>query len=186
MIALRVLLMMTALTGLLYPLAITAVAQLVFPTRANGSRVVKDGKVTGSRWIGQHFDKPGDFWGRPSATGPSPYNAASSSGSNLGPSNPDLTQAIAKRRQTLREADPGNERPIPIDLLTASASGLDPHISPEAAYYQASRVARIRSIPLAEMERLIARHTEPRQLGILGEPVVNVSLLNEALNAARR
>ena len=184
MIAIRMLLAMTLLTGLLYPLATTALARLLFPRQAGGSLVMHDGRVTGSELIGRQFDQPRHFWPRLSATGPFPYNAASSSGSNYGPLNPDLKKAMDARRAALSEADPGNRLPAPVDLLTASASGLDPHISPEAAAYQATRVARVRGLPLAEVQRLIALHTTPRKFGALGEPVVNVLLLNRALDGS--
>jgi potassium-transporting ATPase KdpC subunit len=186
MTSIRMLFVMTLLTGLAYPLVTTALAQLLFPWQANGSRLVREGRVTGSVWLGQHFDQPAYFWPRPSATGPFPYNALASSGSNYGPLNEDAKKLLAARRAALQAADPGNQRPIPLDLLTASASGLDPHISPAAAAYQAPRIARVRALPLAEIERLIARHTLPRQFGVLGEPVVNVLLLNHDLDRRGR
>lgn len=182
MIAARMLLAMTVLTGVVYPLAITGLARLFFHWQADGSRLEDNGRVTGSAWIGQQFDNPRDFWPRLSATSPFPYNATSSSGSNYGPLNASRRKAMEARQAALQSADPGNRSPVPIDLLTASGSGLDPHISPEAAAYQAPRIARLRGLPLAEVRRLIARHTEPRQFGVLGEPVVNVLLLNRELD----
>ena len=144
--ALTLLLLLTVLTGQVYPLAVTGLAQLLFPDQANGSLIVREGRVIGSRLIGQYFDKPEYFWSRPSATAPFPYNAAASGGSNLGPTNPVLIEAVNARVATLRAADPGNDLPIPVDLVTASGSGLDPHISPAAAFYQLGRVARARGI----------------------------------------
>lgn len=174
--------LLTALTGLVYPLAMTAVARVVFPSQAGGSLVVDGGRVVGSRLLGQQFQDPKYFWSRPSATSPFPYNAASSSGSNYGPLNPDLQKAKEARRAALHAADPDNRDEIPIDLLTASASGLDPHISPAAAEYQAGRIARLRGIDPAAVRSLIAAHTAGRQLGFLGEPAVNVVTLNRALD----
>lgn len=179
-------LVLTALTGLLYPFAITGLAQLLFPKQANGSLIYKDGKAVGSSLIGQPFDDPKYFWSRPSATGPVPYNGAASSGSNLGPTNPALLKAVQDRVDALRKADPDNTQPIPVDLVTASASGLDPHISPAAASYQAGRVAKVRGISLATVEELIQKHTQGRFLGLLGEPGVNVLELNLDLDGARR
>ncbi len=173
---------LTLITGLIYPLAMTGLAQLAFPVQAHGSLTMENGRVTGSKLIGQWFDDPRYFRPRPSATTPFPYNAASSSGSNYGPHDPDLNKAMEERRKALRAADPGNTAPIPIDLLTTSASGLDPDISPEAAEYQAGRVARLRGRDVEEVRKLIAAHTEGRQLGFLGEPVVNVAELNRALD----
>jgi K+-transporting ATPase ATPase C chain len=181
--ALLSLLLFTLLTGVAYPLAVTGIAQLVFPAQANGSLLVRDGAIVGSALIGQPFDDPKYFWSRPSATGPAGYNGAASSGSNLGPLNDDLTTAIAGRIAALRAADPGNTAPVPIDLVTSSASGLDPHISPAAARYQAARVARARGLAESAVLTLVAEHTRPRQLGILGEPVVAVLPLNLALDA---
>jgi len=172
----------TLLTGLAYPLAVTGMAQLIFPYQANGSLMQRDGKVIGSELIGQSFTDAKYFWGRPSATVPFPYNAAASSGSNLGPTNPTLEQAVMARIETLQSADPGNEAPIPVDLVTASASGLDPHISVAAALYQAPRVARERSLSEAQVHLLIAQYTEAPQFGFLGEPRVNVLRLNLALD----
>ncbi len=175
--------LLTVLTGLVYPVAVTVVAQLCFPVAANGSLVVADGRVVGSALIGQPFDDPRYFWGRPSATAPTPYNAASSAGSNLGPLNDALLQAVRARLAALRAADPDNRALVPVDLVTASASGLDPHITPAAARYQAPRVARLRGLSRAEVDALIERATAPRQLALLGEPRVNVLALNLALDA---
>ena len=184
--ALVLFVLLSALTGLLYPLAVTGAAQAVFPVQAAGSLVLRaDGKEIGSSLIGQHFSDPKHFWGRPSATTPMPYNAGASSGSNQGPLNPALADAVKGRIEALRAADPGNAQPVPVDLVTASASGLDPHISPAAARYQAARVARVRSLTADRVEQLIADHTEKPLLGFLGEPRVNVLALNLALDKAR-
>jgi potassium-transporting ATPase KdpC subunit len=183
--AIVVLVLLSAVTGLAYPALVTVIAQVVFPTQANGSLIVRNGKVMGSRLIGQPFDDPRYFWGRPSATGPFPYNAASSSGSNLGPTNLDLTTAVAQRVETLRAADPGNTASVPVDLVTASGSGLDPHISPAGALYQIGRVARARNVDQASVRRLVEQHTEGRPLGLLGEPRINALTLNLALDAER-
>lgn len=174
---------MTLLLGLGYPYAVTTLASLLFPAQASGSLIVRDGRAVGSALVGQPFDDPRYFWGRPSATAPMPYNGAASSGSNLGPLNPALADAVKARIATLRAADPGNGAPVPVDLVTASASGLDPHISPAAAAYQAPRVARVRGLDRAHVDALIAQHTEGRQLGFLGEPRVRVLALNLALDA---
>jgi K+-transporting ATPase ATPase C chain len=173
----------TVLTGIAYPLAMTGLAQVVFPYRANGSLLEVDGRTVGSELIGQPFTSPAYFWSRPSATSPVPYNAASSSGSNLATTSAVLRDAVAARVAALREADPGNGRPIPIDLVTASGSGLDPHISPAAAAYQVERVAKMRGLPVERVRALVAAHTRGRQLGVLGEPTVNVLRLNLALDA---
>ena len=180
--ALILLIVLTVLTGVIYPAIVTGVAQLVFPRQANGSLIVKDGKVVGSALIGQPFDDPKYFWGRPSATSPFGYNAASSSGSNLSPTNPALIKSVQERVDALRAADPGNAAPVPVDLVTASGSGLDPHISPAAALYQVNRVAKARKLDPAAVRDLVARHTEGRQLRFLGEPRVNVLALNLTLD----
>jgi K+-transporting ATPase ATPase C chain len=175
-------LMFTLLTGGVYPAAITVVARLAFPKQAGGSLIVQDGKEVGSSLLGQYTDDPKYFWGRLSATSPVPYNAASSSGSNLGPSNPALYDAVKARVAALKALDPGNSVPVPIDLATASGSGLDPDISPAAAEYQLARVAKARGLDTATVRALVLAHTEGRQLGILGEPRVNVLELNLALD----
>ena len=182
MTAIRMILFMTALCGLVYPLVMTGAARLLFPAEADGSRLIGGGRVTGSELIGRQFDDPRSFWSRPSATGPVPYNAAASSGSNYGPLNPNLRKRVEERRDALRAADPGNSAPVPIDLLTASGSGLDPHISPEAAEFQVGRVARLRDLDPDKVRELVRRHSTPRQFGILGQPVVNVLLLNQDLD----
>jgi K+-transporting ATPase ATPase C chain len=184
--ALLVLALMTVLTGVAYPLLVTGIAQGVFPHQANGSLIEQDGKLVGSALIGQPFADPKHFWSRPSATGPVPYNAGASSGSNLGPLNPALEEAVKARIDALKAADPTNTAPIPVDLVTASGSGLDPHISPAAARWQAPRIARLRGLSEAEVARLIDAHTEGRQLGLLGEPRVNVLTLNLALDRLAR
>ncbi|MEW9572341.1 potassium-transporting ATPase subunit KdpC [Rhodanobacter sp. Si-c] len=181
--AAMLLLLMTVITGIAYPLLVTGLAQAVFPAQANGSLVSKDGRPVGSTLIGQAFTAPKYFWGRPSATTPQAYNGTGSNGSNLGPTNPALTDAAKQRVAALQAADPGNRAPIPVDLVTASGSGLDPDISPAAAQYQLARVARARGLPLAEVQALVARHTRGHQLGVLGEPRVNVLELNLALDA---
>jgi potassium-transporting ATPase KdpC subunit len=180
--ALMVLLLLTLVTGVAYPLLVTGIAQVVFPSQAQGSLIVKDGKIVGSRLIGQPFDDPKYFWNRPSATSPFADNAGSSSGSNLSPTNPDLVKAVQGRVDALRAADPGNTAPVPVDLVTASGSGLDPHISPAAALYQVARVARVRKLDAEAVRQLVERHTEGRSLGFLGEPRVNVLALNLALD----
>lgn len=176
---------LTALTGVVYPLVVTGIGQVVFPDQAAGSLIERDGKPVGSSLIGQNFADPTHFWGRPSATGPMPYNASNSGGSNQGPLNPALADAVKGRIEALRAADPGNMAPIPIDLVTASGSGLDPHISVAGAQFQAARVAKARSLPLPQIQQLIEKNTEGRLLGILGEPRVNVLQLNLALDASR-
>jgi K+-transporting ATPase ATPase C chain len=176
------LVLLTVLTGALYPALITGLAQALFPGEANGSLIEQDGKIVGSALVGQPFSDPKHFWGRPSATGPVPYNAGASAGSNLGPLNPALEDAVKARIDALKAADPTQTAPIPVDLVTASGSGLDPHISPAAARWQAPRVARIRSLREADVAMLIDAHTEGRQLGLLGEPRVNVLTLNLALD----
>ena len=183
--ALTMLLLLTVLTGLVYPLAVTGLAQLLFPDQANGSLIVREGRVIGSKLIGQYFDKPEYFWSRPSATSLFPYNAAASGGSNLGPTNPALIAAVKARAAVLRAADLGNDLPVPVDLVTTSGSGLDPHISPASALYQIRRVARVRRLDEAVVRDLVVHHTQSRQLGVLGEPRVNVLLLNLALDERR-
>ncbi|PYO52479.1 MAG: potassium-transporting ATPase subunit C [Candidatus Rokuibacteriota bacterium] len=177
------LVVLTVVTGIIYPLIVTGIAQAVFPYQANGSLIVKDGKPVGSALIGQPFDDPKYFWSRPSATSPFPDNAGSSSGSNLSPTNPDLVKAVQGRVDALRAADPGNAAPVPVDLVTASGSGLDPHISPAAALYQVPRVAKARGLAPRAVRQLVERHTEGRFLGLLGEPRVNVLALNLALDS---
>jgi len=181
-IAVISLVLFTLLTGLIYPYAVTGVSQLIFPTKANGSLIQKDGKVAGSELIGQPFSDPKYFWGRVSATGPYAYNGGSSSGSNLGPSNSALIDEVKKRVSDLKAADSLNTSPIPVDLVTSSGSGLDPHISVAAALYQVPRVARVRGLKDAEVTSLVDKWTEGRQFGFLGEPRVNVLNLNLALD----
>lgn len=180
--ALVMLLALTIVTGLIYPVLVTLAARYAFPAQAAGSLITRDGRRVGSLLIGQPFDDPKYFWGRPSATSPFPYNAASSSGSNLSPTNPDLIKAVQARVEALRSADPGNTAPVPVDLVTASGSGLDPHISPAAALYQVSRVAKARKLDPESVRQLVVQHTEGRWLGLLGEPHVNVLALNLALD----
>ena len=176
--------LLTVLTGVIYPAVVTGLAQLLFPQQANGSLMSdRSGTVTGSRLIGQSFSSPSHFWGRPSATGPFPYNAGASSGSNLGPTNPALIEAVKTRIQALKDADPDNQAPIPVDLITSSGSGLDPHISPAAAEYQINRVAKAHNVKPEILRALIDANTEDRQWGFIGEPRVNVLTLNLALDA---
>ena len=179
--ALLMLIVLTVITGVLYPLLITGIAQVAFPRQANGSLIVRNGVVVGSSWIGQSFSDPKYFWGRLSATSP-PYNAGASSGSNLGPTNPALFDAVRARIDSLHAADPDAKLPVPVDLVTASGSGLDPHISLAAAEYQVSRVARARGMTQDAIRARIARYTTGRLLGVIGEPVVNVLELNLALD----
>jgi len=179
--ALSLFLVLALVTGLAYPLLVTGVAQVAFADQANGSLIERDGQIVGSRLIGQAFSDPRYFWGRPSATAPMPYNASASGGSNLGPLNPALGAAVKARIEALRAADPGNLAPVPVDLVTASASGLDPHISRAAADYQTARVARLRGLAAAELAAIVDRHTQGAWFGLLGEPRVNVLELNLAL-----
>jgi potassium-transporting ATPase KdpC subunit len=174
--------LMVVLTGLIYPAVMTGIAQVIFPNQANGSLIQQNGQVVGSSLIGQPFDDPKYFWGRLSATSPYPDNAAASSGSNLGPTNPKLVDEVQARIDALKKADPGNTQPIPVDLVTSSGSGLDPDISPAAAYYQAGRVAHVRGLDVTRVNDLIAQHIQGRQFGFLGEERVNVLELNMALN----
>lgn len=181
--AFSMLIVLSVLTGLIYPSAITLAAKVFFPHQAAGSLIEENGAVVGSTLIGQQFTDPDFFWARPSATAPQPYNASASGGSNLAPAGEAQLKAVKERVEALRAADPGNTAPIPADLITASGSGLDPHISPAAALWQVSRVARTRGLDQAELRALVARHTEARTLGFLGEPRVNVLLLNRALDS---
>lgn len=184
--AVVLLLLLTIVTGIAYPLLVTGLAQALFPRAANGSLIEADGKPLGSALIGQSFTDPRYFWGRPSATAPFANNPAASTGSNQGPTNPALTEAARQRIEALRAADPGNAAPVPVELVSASGSGLDPHISPAAAAYQVARVARARGIDAAEVEKRVAQATEGRQLGVLGEPRVNVLELNLRLDGKLR
>ncbi|MHB1091814.1 potassium-transporting ATPase subunit KdpC [Thiobacillus sp.] len=180
--ALTLFVLLSAITGVVYPLAVTGIAKVLFPDAAEGSLIIENGKPVGSRLIGQNFTDPKYFWGRPSATGPMPYNASASSGSNQGPLNPALKEAVKARIDALKASDPSQTAPIPEDLVTASGSGLDPQISPAAARWQVPRVARIRGLNVAAVNTLVDAHTEGRQLGLLGEPRVNVLALNLALD----
>lgn len=184
-IGLLMLVIFSAITGILYPLAVTGIAQLVFPTQANGSLIETDGRTMGSALIGQPFSDPKYFWGRISATTPFPYNGQGSTGSNLGPTNPALLDQVKARIVALKAADPAQAAPIPVDLVTASGSGLDPEISPAAADYQVGRVARARHLNEDAVRALVQKYTTNRQLGFLGEPRVNVLELNLALDAAK-
>lgn len=181
--ALTIFLILSLVTGLLYPLVVTGLAQILFPHKANGSLIQVHDQVVGSALIGQNFSAAHYFWGRPSATAPMAYNAAASGGSNLGPSNPNLTEVVNARIAALRAADPGNTRLIPVDLVTASASGLDPHISVAAAEFQAGRVARARGLSLTQVQAIVAQHTQNPWSGFLGESRVHVLSLNLALDA---
>jgi K+-transporting ATPase ATPase C chain len=181
--ALVILVILSAITGIVYPGLVTLIAQAIMPHQANGSLIMRDGKPVGSELIGQPFSDPKYFWSRPSATSPFPYNAGASSGSNQGPLNPALTEAVEARVKALREADPDNKQPVPVDLVTASGSGLDPHISPAAAEYQLPRVARVRKLDAQRVRAIVAQATEGPQLGFLGEARVNVLKVNLALDA---
>ncbi|RUL61469.1 potassium-transporting ATPase subunit KdpC [Dyella dinghuensis] len=181
--ALTMLVVMTVITGLIYPMVATGVAQVLFPHQANGSLIERDGKPIGSELIGQYFDDPKYFWGRPSATTPQPNNGTASNGSNQGPTNTALRDAVQQRIDALRKVDPGNTAPVPADLVTASGSGLDPEISPAAAQYQVARVARVRHLSEQQVQTLVAQFTQGRQLGLLGELRVNVLQLNLALDS---
>jgi K+-transporting ATPase ATPase C chain len=183
--SISLLFVMTMLLGVVYPLAITGLARAVFPSQAAGSLVHRGNVLVGSTLIGQSFSDPKYFWGRPSATAPQPYNGLASGGSNLGPLNPALLDKVAAQVRLLHDADPGNTRPVPVDLVTASASGLDPEISPAAAEFQASRVARQRSLPLTAVQALIAQHQRRALFDVLGESRVNVLELNLALDSLR-
>jgi len=183
--SISLLFVMTMLLGVAYPLAITGLARAVFPSQAAGSLVHRGNVLVGSTLVGQSFSDPKYFWGRPSATAPQPYNGMASGGSNLGPLNPALLDKVAAEVKLLHDADPGNTRPVPVDLVTASASGLDPEISPAAAEYQASRVARLRNLPLTAVQALIARHQKRALFDVLGEASVNVLELNLALDSLR-
>ena len=180
--ALVAFLALTVVTGVLYPAVVTLLGRVAFASQISGSILERDGRVVGSRLLGQPFSAPGYFWSRPSATGPMPYNGAASSGSNLGPSNPTLAAGVTARIEALRAADPGNSRPVPVDLVTASGSGLDPHISIAGAEYQIERVARARGLDPAAVAGLVRDHTEERTFGVLGEPRINVLELNLALD----
>jgi K+-transporting ATPase ATPase C chain len=184
--ALMVFLVLTVITGVIYPGVVTLIGRLFFADAASGSLIERDGKAVGSSLLGQPFSSPKYFWSRPSATSPPPYNGAASSGSNQGPTNPSFESAVRDRIATLRAADPGNTLPVPADLVTASGSGLDPHISPAAAEYQVSRVARARGIEKAQVRKLVEDATDGRTLGVLGEPRVNVLKLNLALDALKK
>jgi K+-transporting ATPase ATPase C chain len=184
--ALALLILLTLITGVIYPLAVTGIAQVLLPAQANGSLLTRDGQPVGSALIGQNFTDPGHFWSRPSATTPAPYDANASAGANLGPTNPALREAVRQRIAALRAADPGNSAPVPIDLVTTSASGLDPHISAAAAHYQAPRVARVCGLPLTRVLQLVDAHTERPFLGLFGEARVDVLQLNLALDAVRK
>lgn len=176
---------LTVITGVLYPLAVTGISNIFFKKQAEGSLMIRNGKTVGSELIGQQFDDPKYLWGRPSATGPA-YNASSSSGSNYGPMNGDYLKAVADRVKVLKDANPSNQALVPVDLVTASGSGLDPHLSPAGAYYQVSRIARLRGIPETEVKTIIRKNTEGRFLGLLGEPAVNVLKANLDLDEVRK
>ena len=183
--ALVLFVLLSLVTGVIYPLLVTGAARLIFPKQAAGSMIISDGKVVGSEMIGQNFSDVKYFWGRPSATSPMPYNASASGGSNQGPLNPALTDAVKGRIEALRAADPGNSAAVPVDLVTASASGLDPHISPAAGLYQAARVAKVRGVAVEKVRGLVDAQTEKPVLVFFGEPQINVLKLNLALDALR-
>jgi K+-transporting ATPase ATPase C chain len=180
--AFAMLIALTLVTGVAYPRLVTGIAKVAFPSQAEGSLIVDDGRLRGSALVGQPFTDPKYFWGRPSGTAPMPYNAGASQGTNQGPMNPAFAEAVKARLRALRTADPGNAKPVPVDLVTASGSGLDPHVSPAAADYQVERVARARGLDPARVRALVAEYIQDRQLGILGEPRVNVLALNLALD----
>ncbi len=184
--ALSLFLVLTVVTGLAYPAAVTGLARALFPAQAAGSLIEHEGRVVGSTLVGQNFTDPGHFWGRPSATAPYPYNGAASGGANQGPLNPALIDAVKARIAALRAADPSNDAPFPVDLVTASGSGLDPHISPAAAEYQVERVARARRLDPGVVRELVARHRSEAQFGLFGDARVNVLTLNLALDARQR
>lgn len=184
--AFTALLLLTIITGVVYPLLVTAIAQLLFARQANGSLIVENGQARGSQLIGQPFDQPQYFWGRLSATAPYAYNSGASSGSNYGPLNEELQTSVQTRIDALKQADPQNSAPIPVDLVTAAGSGLDPQISPAAAEYQVARVAQARGLSVEQVRQLVQQYTEGRTLGVLGEPRVNVLQLNLALDAQGR
>lgn len=177
--------LLSAITGILYPLAVTGIGQAAFPDQVNGSLIRQSGQIKGSELIGQQFSQPRYFWGRPSATAPFAYNGLASGGSNLGPTNPALKTAVEERIKALHEADPENTAPVPVDLVTASASGLDPHISPAAAEYQLQRVAKARGLQAKQVRQLVTQYTEAPQFGIFGEERVNVLQLNLALDSLK-
>jgi K+-transporting ATPase ATPase C chain len=183
--AASLLIALSLVLGIAYPLAITGVARLAFPSQADGSLIRENGQLIGSRLIGQAFSDPKYFWGRPSATAPQPFNGIASGGSNLGPLNPALLDQVNVNAKVLRDADPGNTQPVPVELVSASASGLDPEISPATAAYQLARVARARGIPVAQVEALVRAHQQDRLLGFIGEPRINVLELNLALDHYR-
>jgi K+-transporting ATPase ATPase C chain len=184
--AILIFIILTIITGVLYPLFITGIAQSFFHAKANGSLIYQDGKIIGSALIGQPFDDPKYLWGRLSATSPVPYNSSSSSGSNIGPSNPALLEVVKARIEKLRAADPKNKMPIPVDLVTSSASGLDPHISLAGAYYQISRIAKHRGLSVNIVKNIIDRNANGRLFGLIGEPVVNVVKVNMDLDSSRK
>jgi K+-transporting ATPase ATPase C chain len=185
-ITILIFVILTIITGIIYPAVITGIAQLAFPRQANGSFITRGGKIIGSSLIGQPFDDPKYLWGRPSATSPIPFNAAASSGSNLGPSNPAFLDIVKIRIEALRTVDPANKMPVPVDLVTESGSGLDPHISLQGAYYQIPRIARRRGIPENTVKEIVLRHTAGRSFGVIGEPAVNVLEVNLNLDSYKK